>query len=151
MSVAVEHVVAATNFGEFVPGLGLCDAEWDFVHVPVQSLEHVARHKAGIVGRGRAKMKRRHGAVISFCGEVTRNLRPFQTKREVSRAFPFALRLNSRTERQKHGRRKPKKLNIAPESPKTLDYRLRYMPLFSTFASRQRKFGAEQPSFEHTD
>jgi len=70
-------------------------------------------------GRGRAKMKSRHGAVISFCGEVTRNQRPFQTKREVSRAFPFALCLNSRTERQKHGRRKPKKLNIAPESPKT--------------------------------
>ena len=55
--VAVEHVVAATYGREFVPCLALFGIERLVVHVPMQGFEHVARHKARIVGRGRGESK----------------------------------------------------------------------------------------------
>jgi hypothetical protein len=55
--VAVEHVVAATYGREFVPCLALFGIERLVVHVPMQGFEHVARHKARVVGRGRGESK----------------------------------------------------------------------------------------------
>jgi hypothetical protein len=42
----------------------------------------------------------------------------------------------ARRQSEKQDVGKPKKLNNVPKSPKNLDYRLRYMALFSTFAIR---------------
>ena len=57
VSIAVKHVFAATYGREFVPCLALFGIERLVVHVPMQGFEHVARHKARVVGRGRGESK----------------------------------------------------------------------------------------------
>jgi len=73
---------------------------------------------------------------IISCGEVTRKLPTCQGKRGQSLPFPAPKGKKVRSQSEKQDDGKQKKLNSGLKSPKNLDYRLRYMTLFSTFATR---------------